>query len=133
MEEKRLREPDEELNPLAGEAIGAAIEVHKALGPGLLESVYEEALAIELELRGVPFKRQPDVDLRYKDRLVGKGRLDFLVWSRLVVELKAAEVISEAHVAQVLSYLRATGLLLGLIINSNVYRLTAGIKRVISS
>lgn len=133
MSEKKVIEPGSELNRLTGEVIGAAIEVHRTLGPGLLESVYEAALCVELNLRGVPFERQPAVDLVYKGHPVGQGRLDLLVGDELVVELKAVEALTDVHRAQVLSYLRATGHRLGLLINFNVPVLRDGIKRLVLS
>ena len=124
-------EPDPELNRLSHEVIGSAIEVHRVLGPGLLESVYEEALCVELGLRGLPFVRQPAVDFSYKGHPVGRGRLDLLVGDALVVELKAVERLTETHKAQVISYLRMTGYQLALLINFNVARLKDGIQRII--
>jgi GxxExxY protein len=100
-------------------------------GPGFLESVYEEALAVELGLRGLAFKRQVPIALQYKGTPIGQGRLDFLVAERLVVELKASEGLLPVHLAQVLSYLKATGQTLGLLINFNVRHLRQGIRRVI--
>ena len=131
--EKDRWEPGVEFNQLTGEVIGAAIEVHRVLGPGLLESVYEEALCVELTLRNVPFVRQPHVELVYKGRPVGKGRLDLLVADKLVVELKAVEALNDVHKAQVISYLKTTGYRLGLLINFNVSVLREGIKRIVSS
>lgn len=128
---RERREPSAELNHLAHEVIGAAIEVHRVLGPGLLESVYEEALCVELNLRNVPFKRQAGVDLQYKDHTLGKGRLDLLIADELIVELKAVEALAEVHKAQVISYLKTTGRRLGLLINFNVPLLRDGIKRII--
>jgi GxxExxY protein len=113
--------------------IEAAIEVHRHLGPGFLEGVYEEALAIEFRLRGLPFERQRLISVGYKENAVGEGKLDFLVDERLTVELKAVEVLSAIHKAQVISYLRATRLHLGLLINFNVPILKNGLQRVILS
>jgi GxxExxY protein len=124
-------EPSEELDELAFRVIGAAIEVHRLLGPGFLEAVYEEALCIELELRGVAFARQVPIGLEYKGRTVGEARLDLLVNECLVVELKAIEQIAPIHVAQTLSYLKATRVRLGLLVNFNVTTLRRGIKRII--
>ena len=124
-------EPSEELDQLAFRVIGAAIEVHRLLGPGFLEAVYEEALCVELGLRGAAFARQVPVGLRYKGRTVGEARLDLLVDECLVVELKAIERTAPIHVAQTLSYLKATRLRLGLLINFNVTTLRTGVKRVI--
>jgi len=124
-------EPDDELDRLAHAVIGAAIEVHRTLGPGFLEAVYENALAIELELRGVPFRRQLPKVVQYKGHNVGEGRLDLLVGDVLLVELKAVEELAPVHTAQVLSYLKARQIHLGLLINFNVAVLKDGIKRVI--
>jgi GxxExxY protein len=126
-------EPDEELDQLAHAVIGAAIEVHRHLGPGFLEAVYEEALCVELSSRHIPFVRQAPLAVRYKGHAVGESRLDVLVANALVVELKAVEAIVPVHVAQVMSYLKATGHKLGLLINFNVPFLKSGIKRIILS
>ncbi|MCL4246924.1 MAG: GxxExxY protein [Anaerolineae bacterium] len=124
-------ELDPDLNRLTEAVIGAAIEVHRELGVGYLESVYEEALAIELTARSIPFSQQHPVSVLYKGRFVGEGRLDLLVDWRLVVELKTVEAILPIHTAQVLSYLKATGCPLGLLINFNVPTLKRGIRRII--
>lgn len=128
-----MNEPTKELDFFAREVIGAAIEVHRLLGPGFLESVYEEALSIEMNLRGIPFTRQVAVGLNYKDNIVGKGKLDFLVGDELIVELKAVEGLAPIHSAQLLSYLKATGFQLGLLINFNTTVLKNGLKRIILS
>lgn len=107
--------------------------MHRVLGPGFLESVYEEALCVELQLRGIPFKRQPVVAVNYKGQLVGEGRLDFLVGDALIVELKAVDALASIHSAQVISYLKMTAHQLGLLINFNVPILKEGIKRIILS
>jgi GxxExxY protein len=107
------------------------MEVHLQLGPGFLESVYQEALCIELRLRDVPFQEQVPIALQYKGKPVGQARLDLLVADRLLVELKAAESLAPIHVAQLLSYLKATRRPLGLLINFNVSYLRQGLKRVI--
>mgnify|MGYP006295989503 CR=1 FL=1 len=122
------RIPDE-LNALSHAVIGAAIEVHKALGPGLLEGLYEEAMAIEFEQRGIAHERQKKVPLQYKGRTIGDGRLDFLVDQRVVVELKAVDEIHPVHTAQTISYLKAAGYPLALLINFNVAVLHQGVKR----
>jgi GxxExxY protein len=112
--------------------IGSAIEVHRSLGPGLLESVYEECLAHELALRNIPFRRQLPVPVIYKGVTLDCGfRLDLFVSDRLVVELKAVDRVLPVHVAQALTYLRLTHCKLGLILNFNAAPLTAGIKRVV--
>ena len=126
-------EPDAELDQLAHRVIGAAIEVHRLLGPGYLEDVYEEALAVEFKLRGIPFKKQMPIELDYKGQPVGQGRLDFLVDDRLVVELKAVESLHPVFMAQVISYLKTLHLPLGLLINFNVAILKNGLRRVVHS
>jgi GxxExxY protein len=125
------KEPDQVLDELAHAVIGAAIEVHRILGPGFLESVYEAALAVELGLRGIPLERQRPVPVRYKGHDVGEGRLDLLVANRLVAELKAVDALAPIHKAQVLSYLKATNRQLALLINLNVPVLRDGIERIV--
>lgn len=125
------REPDEKCDALAKAIIGAAIEVHRHLGPGYLESVYEEAMAIECELRGIPIVRQRRIAVVYKGRRVGRARLDIVADEVLIVELKAIDSLAPIHTAKVISYLKTTGLRLGLLINFNVTLLKDGIKRVI--
>jgi GxxExxY protein len=110
--------------------IGAAVEVHRVLGPGLLESIYEEALCVEFELRGIPFQRQVEVVVRYKGREIKGQRVDLLVDDSVVVELKAVTTLPDVALAQVLSYLKATGLKRGLLINFSAPRLVDGIKRI---
>jgi GxxExxY protein len=128
-----VSEPSAELDQLAHRVIGAAIEVHRELGPGYHESIYEEAMAIELELRGIPFKRQFALPVMYKGRPVGEGRLDMLVADDLVVEYKTVDSLLPVHLAQVLSYLKAARRRLGLLINFNVSVLKEGVKRVVRS
>jgi GxxExxY protein len=123
----------DELNALSAQVIGAAIEVHRQLGPGFLESSYEAAMSVEMGMRGIPFARQVPVQLMYKDQVIGESRLDLLVGDRLVVELKAVEKLAPIHEAQVISYLKVTGRPLGLLINFNTVVLRDGIKRVILS
>ena len=126
-------EPGPEADRRAREVIGAGIEVHRLLGPGFLESVYEQALAKELRYRDIPFKRQLPVGVAYKGELVGEARLDFVVDGCLVVEVKAVDQLAPIHTAQVISYLRATEIKLGLLLNFNVPLLPQGMKRVIRS
>jgi GxxExxY protein len=126
-----LREPEANLDALAKSVIGAAIEVHRNLGPGFLESVYESALCIELERREISYARQPLVPVSYKGMAVGEARLDLLIEGKLIVELKAVDSLAPVHRAQVISYLRATGYHLGLLINFNCFPLRDGIKRVV--
>ncbi len=117
-------------DPLTGKIIGAAIEVHRLLGPGLLESVYEEALIHELGLRGISCQRQVEVDVMYKNKIIKGQRLDLLVENKIVVELKAVRKLPEIATAQTLSYLKSTGLKRALLINFGVRRLVDGIKRI---
>ena len=121
---------DARIEEAANKVIGAAIEVHRQLGPGYLESVYEEALAVELTLRGVPFARQVVFALDYKGHKVGEGRMDFQADDCLIVELKTVEAFAPIHTAQAISYLKATKHRLALLINFNVPALKDGNKRV---
>jgi len=130
---KVLVEPAARLNGLAEAVIGAAIEVHRLLGPGFPESVYEEALAWELETREIPFARQVPFAVDYKGRRVGQGRIDLLIDNELIVELKSVEQIALVHRGQLLSYLRATRKHLGLLINFNVALLKRGVQRLVAS
>jgi GxxExxY protein len=123
-------EPDPSLNRITNAVIGAAIEVHRTLGPGHLETAYEEAMAIEMTLRGISFRKQVDIDLVYKGHPVGKSRLDFLVEEMVILELKAVEQFAPIHSAQMISYLTITGYRLGLLINFHVPALRHGIKRI---
>ena len=116
---------------LSHSIIGAAIEVHRHLGAGQLESVYEQALATELWLREIPFRRQVRVALDYKGRDVGDLVVDLIVEDKIVVELKSVSELLPVHRAQVLGYLRATRLRLGLLINFNVPVLHRGVKRLV--
>ncbi len=108
--------------------IGAAISVHRELGPGFLETIYEQALGVEFALRGIAFVRQKPVPLFYRDHQIGEHRLDFVVEDRIIVELKAVEALENVHFAIVRSYLKATGLADGLILNFSTIPLT--VKRV---
>ena len=123
-------EPGLEVDTLARETIGAAIQVHRALGPGFLESIYEEALCVELSRRRIPFARQVPIPVCYEGHPVGQSQLDLMVGGQLIVELKAVQQILPIHVAQVLSYLKAARKPLGLILNFHVPVLQAGIRRV---
>jgi len=115
---------------LTERVIGAAIEVHRILGPGLLESIYEEALCREFELRDIPFKRQVAVDIVYKDRTIQGQKLDLLAFDQIVIEIKSVRLVPEVATAQLLSYLKATGLKRGLLINFGEKQLIKGIKRI---
>lgn len=114
--------------------IGAAIEVHKAIGPGLLESAYEECLAYEMRLCGLDFSRQVLLPVAYKGVKLDCGyRLDFLVEQSVVLELKAVEILQPIHEAQLLTYLKLGGWNVGLLINFNVPALKSGIKRIVNN
>ncbi|MEG3847435.1 GxxExxY protein [Microcoleus sp. herbarium19] len=132
-EERRMRQLGEEVEQLAYRAIGAAIEVHRLLGPGFLESVYQESLEIEFRMRGIACHPKKPVAITYKGHQVGAGQLDFLVGDILIVELKAVENLAPIHEAQVISYLKMTKKNLALLINFNVPILKEGIKRIILS
>ncbi len=120
----------EKANVLSREVIGAAIEVHKALGAGLLESAYEECLCQELKLRGIPFERQVELPIEYKGIKLPAGyRMDIVVDGLLVLELKAVENLLPIHEAQLITYLRLSKIWLGLLINFNVPVLKEGIRR----
>ena len=103
------------------------------LGPGYRETVYEEALCVELHMRSIPFERQVPVRLMYKGHDVGDARIDVLVGGELLLELKSIDGMHPVHHAQVISYLRATGLTLGLLMNFNVRLMRVGIKRIVVS
>ncbi|HVK84745.1 MAG TPA: GxxExxY protein [Kofleriaceae bacterium] len=128
---QRVLEPSEAADRIAHSLIGAAIEVHRHLGPGFLESAYERALAVELGLRGIPFAQQVPIVVAYKGVSVSEQRLDLLVDDLVILEIKAVESITSAHVVQALSYMRAARLELGLLINFNVPVLTQGIRRLV--
>jgi len=112
--------------------IGAAIEVHRNLGPGLLESAYETCLARELELRGIPFQRQKELPLEYKGVYCDVGyKFDLLVAGKVIVEVKSVENLTPVFEAQLLTYLKLSGCKVGLLINFNVTILKNGIKRMV--
>ena len=118
------------VNVLTREIIGAAIEVHRHLGPGLLESAYQQCFAKELELRGIPYESESPLPLEYKGLRVNCGyRVDFLVANSVVIETKAVEAIAPVHEAQLLTYMRLGGWKVGLLINFNVLVLKTGIRR----
>jgi GxxExxY protein len=119
-------------NEISEAVIGAAIEVHRELGPGLLESAYEDCLCHELAIRQMPFERQKALPVEYKGvKIDGGYRLDLLVAKQVVVEIKAVEILLDLHKAQLLTYLKLGGWKLGLLINFNVSVLKNGIKRVV--
>ena len=122
----------EDVDRITEQVIGAAIEVHRALGPGLLESAYEECLVRELALRQIPFERQKPIPLTYKDAVIDIGfRLDLIVSGQVVVELKAVDALQPIHEAQVLTYLKLTGKQAALLINFNTQVLRDGIRRLV--
>jgi GxxExxY protein len=122
----------EEDERLAAAVVDAALKVHKALGPGLLESVYEACLCHELAQRGIPFQSQVALPVVYEGQRLDAGlRLDLLVANRVIVELKAVELMQSLYEAQLLTYLKLSGLRLGLLINFNVPRIRDGIKRMV--
>ena len=120
-----------ELEVLMSVVIGAAIEVHRHLGPGFVESIYEQALCYELMERKVPFERQKEIAVPYKRAVLTGQRLDLLVDARLILELKAVAQILPIHEAQIMSYLKALNLRAGLILNFNVKQMRLGIKRLV--
>jgi len=130
---RRVNQDPEGLNDLSQRVIAACIEVHRELGPGLLESAYEVCLGRELWLAGIPFKRQVPVPVRYKGEVLDAGyRIDLLVDDRLIVELKAARTQPNLVRAQVLTYLKLMNLPLGLGVNFNHLRLIDGLVRVVN-
>ena len=121
-----------ELNKITGRIIGCAIEVHNILGPGLLESAYEECLSFELEKNGLSYKRQWPTPVVYKDIRIDYGyRIDILVEDMVVVELKVVDEINPVHEAQILTYLKFSGMKIGLLINFNVTSIKNGVRRFI--
>jgi len=122
-----------ELNKITEITIGRAIEVHRQIGPGLLESTYEACMHYELEIAGLKVLRQLGLPLIYKEIRLEEGyRLDLLIEDKVVVEIKSVESLTDVHAAQVLTYLKLSGAKVGLILSFNVLKLTDGIKRLIS-
>ena len=120
-------------NNLTGEIIGAALEVHRQLGPGLLESIYEDCLAFELNNRNIEFQRQLELPVIYKGNKLQTGfRIDLLVKQQVVIELKAVSHLEKVHEAQLMTYLKLAKKRFGLLINFNVPILTKGIKRILN-
>jgi len=114
---------------LSGRIIEAALDVHRQLGPGFLESIYDSAMRVALRRRGLPFESQPEVRVFYESEEVGIHRLDLIVGREIVVELKAIKSLEDVHFAQVRSYLKATGLHVGLLMNFNAPTLV--VKRIV--
>ena len=122
-----------DINQLSSKIIGAAIEVHKVLGPGLLESAYEKCLCHELKLRGLSFDSQKPLPLVFKGEEIDCGyRLDIVVDNAIILELKSCEQIEPIHKAQLLTYLKLSGLTLGLVLNFNVPVMRDGIVRIVT-
>jgi len=122
-----------DINDLTYNIIGAAIEVHRQMGPGLLESVYQECLAVEMEARDIPFVREKRLPLLYRGKpLDADYRVDFLCYGEIILELKAQQRIEPVHRAQLLSYLRLSGKHLGLLLNFHVEVMMNGVHRVIN-
>jgi len=118
------------LEKLTERIISAAIEVHKSLGPGFLESIYENALCRELSQQGIKFIRQQEIEVRYKDEVVGVHRIDLIIEGKVIVELKAIKNFEDIHYAQLLSYLKATRLKVGLLLNFG--KPILNIKRIVN-
>jgi GxxExxY protein len=123
-------EPDPELNKITNAILGAAFAVHSKLGPGYQETFYENAMAIEMRHRGINFVRQARFPVTYRDELIGEGKVDFIVEGLVVLELKAVESLTSLFTSQVISYLKATGMKLALLLNFNVRKLTDGIRQI---
>lgn len=121
-------------NEITEKIIGCAIEVHKALGPGLLEKTYQECLFYELGKQGLKVRNEVALPVSYKDISLDIGyRIDLLVEGKVIVEIKAVDSINDIHLAQVLTYLKMSGLKVGLLLNFNVVKLTDGIKRMVNN
>ncbi len=112
-----MAEADLLYSDLTGQIIGAAMEVHSNLGPGFLESVYEEAMVVELSVRSIEFERQKDIDVFYKEVKIKQFICDILVEGKIIIELKALKKLTDIEYAQTLNYLKATGLKVGLLLN----------------
>ena len=122
-----------QIDELSYKVIGCAMEVHKTLGPGLFENIYEQALVHELTLNGIPVKTQVEIEINYKGTNLGNGlRLDVLVDNTLIVELKSVEELKPLHHKQLLTYLRLIDKRVGLLINFNTENLKDGIKRIVN-
>ncbi len=119
-----------EFEALSGQVLEVAVAVHKALGPGFLESVYQKAMEVALRHRGMAFEQQKDVHIFFEGEDVGVHRLDLIVAGQIIVELKAVKALEDIHYAQLRSYLRATGLRVGLLLNFNATTLV--IRRIIA-
>ena len=124
---------EKQLNTLSGKVIGAAMRVHSALGPGILESAYKACLVYELRQRNIQIESQVSLPIMYYGQRIDAGyRIDLLVENSLIIELKAVETVNKIHKTQLLSYLKLSDLRLGLLINFNVPRLKEGIHRIVN-
>ena len=133
MQKEMQKDGDGFENDFSHEIIGAAVEIQRVLGPGLLESAYAAAFAVELSERELSFEREVPVEAWYKDKPLGVAyRADFIVEGKVIVELKALETVTELHRAQLLSYLRVSGLKLGLLINFHTFPVVKGIHRLVN-
>ena len=121
----------EPIERVGKQVLDAAFRVHRELGPGFLEKFYEEALCIELAAQGIPFVRQKSIEVYYRGHLLGRQRLDIIVDEKVIVEVKAVEKLLPVHEAQLISYLQATGLRLGFLINFQVHLLKHGLRRIV--
>jgi len=126
----RKHEENTVFDELSSKIINSAIQVHKKLGPGFMESIYENALCIELQKRGIKFERQEGVKIYYERQEVGIHRVDLIVEDKIIVELKAVKEFEDVHLAQLRSYLKATGLKIGLLLN--FAKPTLNIKRIVN-
>ncbi len=121
-----------EFYPLSNKVIGCALEVHRVLGPGLLESTYEQCLAHELSLAAISFKLQAPLPVNYKNVIIDCGyRIDVLVDNKLIIEIKSVEKILDVHRAQLLTYMKLSGISIGLLMNFNVEIFKTGLKRFV--
>jgi GxxExxY protein len=120
-----------ELEELIRRTIGCCIEVHRALGPGFREAIYVRALCLEFEHDGMPYETESRCEVRYRGHLIARHRIDLVVAAQLVVEVKAVEHVAPVHHAQVLSYLRASGIRAGLLVNFNEAVLKDGVRRLV--
>ncbi len=133
-ENAKVMEPPAELDQTARKIVDAAMSVHRVLGPGLLESVYERCLAYELKSRNLAVAQQVPADVKYKELMIESGfRIDMIVESGIIVEIKAVERLLPLHEAQLLTYLKITGTQVGLLINFNTPRLKDGLRRLVNS
>jgi GxxExxY protein len=120
-----------ETETVATEVIGAAIQVHRSLGPGFLEKIYQEALCLELDARQMAFERERAIAVHYRGKAIPGQRIDLIVGGRVLVELKASSRLELIHETKVISYLRTTGLRLGLLLNFNSPTMKGGLKRIV--